>query len=129
MMPGLPWRKSATTCPAADNAGKTREQSEIGVCLDKVVIPSGAKRSRGIYAFRFAFWVIWREDPSTPLRSAQDDKVFCCLGLPEKHQFVEPFIPQISECFVPELSANYGHLNAGEGGKNKSKKVKIMLDN
>ena len=27
------------------------------------------------------------------------------------------------------MSANYGHLNAGEGGKNKSKKVKIMLDN
>ena len=45
--------------------------------------------SRGIYAFRFAFWLIWCEDPSTPLRSAQDDKVFCCLRLPEKHQFTD----------------------------------------
>ena len=62
---------------------------QIGVCLDKVVIPSGAKRSRGIYTFRFAFWLIWREDPSTLLRSAQDDKVFCCLGLPEKHHFIK----------------------------------------
>ena len=39
-----------------------------------------------------------------------------------KHQFVEPFIPQITECCVPEMSAEYGQLNAGEGGKNKSKK-------
>ena len=49
---------------------------QIGVCLDKVVIPSGAKRSRGIYAFCYAFWSTWCEDPSTTLRFAQDNSIF-----------------------------------------------------
>ena len=39
-----------------------------------------------------------------------------------KHQFVEPLIPRITACCVLGMSAEYGHLNAGEGGKNKSKK-------
>ena len=45
-----------------------------------------------------------------------------------KHQFVEPLIPQISECCVLEMSAEYGHLNTGEGGKINRKKEKIRLD-
>ena len=95
-MPGMPWRKSAATCPAADNAGKMREQSEIGVCLDKVVIPSGAKRSRGIYAFRYAFRLTWCEDPSTPLRFAQDDRLFFCLRLHLKSSFSQCLLKPIT---------------------------------
>ena len=45
-----------------------------------------------------------------------------------KHQFVEPLIPRITACCVLGMSTNYGHLNAGKGGKNKSKKEKIRLD-
>ena len=60
------------------------------------VIPSGAKRSRGIYAFRYALRLTWCEDPSTPLRFAQDDRLFFCLRLRLKSSFSQCLLKPIT---------------------------------
>ena len=77
------------------------QQSDKLIFVRERLSSRASAASRGIYAFRFAFWLIWCEDPSTPLRSAQDDKVFCCLGLPEKHQFAGLWGRGIVNCQFP----------------------------